>query len=70
MTFTELYQNYFGLLWSAFQYDVEVFSQGWIYYWALMPATFYFAFFMMKWSVLLAPLWLPFAIPLSVLRHR
>jgi hypothetical protein len=62
MTFTELYQKYLGLIWKAFEYDISVFSQGWIYYWLLIPASFYFMFFIVKWAFLTAPLWIPIAI--------
>ena len=44
---------------SMFQYDIEVFSQPWLYLWFLFPAIFYFAFFILKWAVLTAPFWVP-----------
>lgn len=59
MTFTELYQKYFSFIWSAFEYDMEVFAQGWVYYWALVPAIAYLCFFVTKWAIITAPLWLP-----------
>ena len=64
MTFTELYQNYLGLLWSAFQYDIEVFSQWWMYSHLLIPASAYLGFFIVKWIVLLFPVWGTVAMPL------
>ncbi len=53
-----LYQ-YIELLWNTFQYDVDVFSQAWMYYWLLIPAIGYFVFFILKWIVLTAPIWIP-----------
>jgi len=46
-------------LWGAFQYDIDVFSQGWLYYCLLVPAIGYFIFFVLKWVVLTAPIWIP-----------
>ena len=46
---------------SMFLYDVEQFSQPWMY-WFVLPALGYFAFFMVKWTVLTMPIWLPFNI--------
>ncbi len=68
MTFTEFHQKYLGFVWSAFQYDIEVFSQPWIYYWLLIPATFYFVFFIIKWVAITAPIWIPFSIIISAFR--
>ena len=50
------------LLYRCFAYDVEVLSQPWLYWCLLIPACCYMMFFFMKWTVLTAPLWLPFAI--------
>lgn len=47
---------------NAFKYDMDVFSQGWIYYWMLVPAICYFIFFIMKWIIITLPFWLPFRI--------
>ena len=59
MNLEQLFNSYLQLLWDAFQYDIEIFSSGWIYYWILIPAFFYFIFFILKWVVLTAPLWVP-----------
>ena len=56
----DILNQYFKLLLDAFQYDVSVFSQGWIYYWLLVPASVYLMFFILKWAVLTAPFWIPF----------
>lgn len=43
-------------------FDVEQFSHPWMYEWILIPAMGYFVFFMCKWTVLTAPLWLPITV--------
>lgn len=60
----EFFDMYFRVLTSCFQYDMDVYSKGWIYYWVL-PVIFYTAFFLVKWYVLTAPLWMPFRAILS-----
>ena len=51
--------EYFSILLSQFKFDVEVFSHPWMYYYILVPALGYLCFFMIKWSVLTAPIWIP-----------
>jgi len=46
-------------LYDLWKYDIEVFSKGWLYYWLLIPAIAYTAFFFLKWTVITAPVWLP-----------
>lgn len=58
----DILHQYLELLWQMFQYDIQVFSQPWIYYTLLIPATFYFVFFMLKWTVLTTPIWLPLSL--------
>ncbi len=58
----EILQQYIALLWQMFQYDIQVFSQPWMYYALLLPAFFYFIFFMLKWTVLTTPFWLPLSL--------
>jgi hypothetical protein len=60
----EFFDMYFATLISCFQYDMDVYSKGWIYWW-ILPVIFYTAFFFIKWTVLTAPLWLPFRMILS-----
>lgn len=55
----EIAEKYLTVLYSAFEYDMSVYSQSWIYWWLLIPAFFYTAFFFLKWAVLTAPLWIP-----------
>jgi len=54
--------EYFQILIECFRYDVSVFSNGWLYAPFLIPAIFYTMFFMVKWIVLSAPVWLPVSI--------
>jgi len=55
----EVLDKYASLLYDLFLYDVEVYSQGWIYAWILIPALCYTVFFVIKWVVLTLPIWLP-----------
>lgn len=50
---------------ELWMYDVSVFSQGWIYWWFLIPFIFYFVFFVFKWTILTLPVWLPCVIILQ-----
>lgn len=45
---------------EAFKYDMDVFSQSWMYYWLLVPATVYFVFFVLKWVAITLPFWISF----------
>lgn len=65
----EILTQYLEFLWGAFQYDMDIFSQGWLYYWVLVPAAGYLCFFFIKWVVITAPIWLPFVITLRALRN-
>lgn len=57
---TKIIEAYFTILLNAFQYDVEVYSEHMWMYWCLcIPAFFYTVFFMIKWAVLTAPMWMP-----------
>lgn len=60
--------EYLQFLWNTFQYDMDVFSKGWIYFWLLIPAIFYFIFFIIKWMVVTAPFWVPIKIIFSGIR--
>lgn len=65
MNLKEIFEAYLKLLWECFQFDVEVFSKPWMYIALLIPATFYFVFFILKWVVLTAPIWLPIRMIIS-----
>ena len=52
--------KYMEILIGQLQFDVEVFSHWWMYAFLLVPAIGYLIFFMAKWMVLTAPIWVPF----------
>ncbi len=60
----------FEVLIQQWEYDIEVMSQPWMYWWLLVPILCYVAFFFAKWSVLTAPLWLPVALILKIVRRE
>ncbi len=62
-------QRIIDLLVRCYEYDVEVFSQPWMYWCLLIPAALYLAFFFVKWAVLTAPLWLPISMIVSTFRR-
>lgn len=69
MTYEQIFNEYVNYLWSTFQYDMNVFSQPWMYWWLLIPALAYLMFFMFKWVVLTAPIWLPLRLILDSFMH-
>jgi len=54
-----LINNLVEMLIQMFLYDLEVMSNKWMYIPLLIPILFYVCFFLLKWGILLAPLWLP-----------
>ncbi|MEM9340658.1 MAG: hypothetical protein AAGA66_18135, partial [Bacteroidota bacterium] len=56
------FEKYLELLWNQFEYDMDVLSQPWMYYWLLIPAIAYLIFFFTKWVVLTTPLWMPVSV--------
>jgi hypothetical protein len=64
-----LFQKYFEILLEKFQYDMDVMSQPWMIY-TIVPIIGYLVFFLIKWAVLTAPIWMPFAIVVSSARAR
>ncbi len=62
MTIKQLFENYLEFLWQTFMYDMDVYSQGWMWYLLLIPAFVYSLFFMVKWVVLLIPFHFPILI--------
>ena len=54
----EALTQYTDFLWAQFQYDWGVFTTPWVLY-TVLPAIFYFLFFIVKWWVLLVPITLP-----------
>jgi phosphate/sulfate permease len=57
-------------LFELWKYDVEIFSEWWLYAPVLIPAMAYLLFFFLKWTVLTAPIWLPFYIVLNCFRKN
>lgn len=58
--------EYFQILLDCFKYDVNILStQMWMYYLICIPAFFYLVFFMIKWALLTAPMWLPVSLLFS-----
>jgi hypothetical protein len=55
---------------SLWQHDIEVFSKPWIYQWLCIPAAAYLAFYILKWSVITAPAWLPVVIIIRAIRTK
>lgn len=47
---------------DLYQFDLNVFTNKWMYIPLLIPIMFYCAFFLLKWSFLTAPIWIPFVI--------
>lgn len=50
------------LLLELWRWDVKVMSSPWMYWPLLIPIQFFLVFFLVKWTVLTAPLWIPLAI--------
>ena len=65
----EILNAYLALLWGCFQFDVGVYTNGWLYAPALIPIIFYTFFFVIKWAVLLAPITIPFTIISNAIRN-
>lgn len=61
MTISEVLTSYLNILWNSFQWDIHYFSQAWMYYF-VFPIIGYLIFFFVKWTILTAPIWLPFRI--------
>lgn len=49
-------------LYGFWVYDMEVFSNVWMYAPLCLPAVVYLGLFFLKWSVVTAPVWLPIAL--------
>ncbi len=58
----ELWVELIKQLIRSYQFDMDVMSQPWMYWALLIPITFYVVFFLIKWSVITAPVWLPIVI--------
>jgi hypothetical protein len=62
MTLTEIFEAYVKILYRLWVFDVNIMSNPWMYIPLLIPIIFYLIFFIIKWSILTAPIWLPFRI--------
>jgi hypothetical protein len=69
MTTQEVFTNYFTFLLQMFESDMRILSQGWMYYWLLIPVSFYLMFFILKWFILTCPIWMPFSIIVESLKY-
>jgi hypothetical protein len=49
------------MLVSQWLYDVSVLSQWWVIF-TVFPAMIYFAFMIVKWTIITTPLWTPIVI--------
>lgn len=58
------------MLFEFWKFDMMIYSQWWMYAPLLIPVLFYTVFFMMKWSIITAPVWLPFSIIFRSLRKQ
>jgi hypothetical protein len=55
---------------SLWLWDVSVFSNPWMYWPLLVPVMFFSIFFILKWTLLTLPFWLPLSLIVSALRRR
>lgn len=62
-----VFEKYFEILLGLFERDIEIMSQGWMYY-TILPIIGYFVFFFFKWAVVTAPIWFPFSLVIGTLR--
>lgn len=65
----EILTKYLEFLWQMFQFDMDVLSQPWMYYWVLVPAIGYIIFFFCKWIVLTTPIWIAPFMALQALKR-
>ena len=63
-----LISHYLQFLQLSFQFDVYVYSQTWIYYW-ILPVLLYSYWFLIKWSILTIPIWIPIIILIDMIRN-
>ena len=55
---------------AQWQWDIDVMSQPWMYWWFLVPICCFLFFFVTKWAVLTLPLWVPFYLAFQGLRRK
>jgi len=54
-------EKYLTIILAMFEKDIEIMSTPWVLY-TVIPMVGYLVFFFVKWAVLTAPVWMPFAI--------
>lgn len=59
-----------NILQQMYLFDVWVFTQWWLYAPFLIPAIFYFIFFVLKWITLTLPIWLPIVIVIEAIKTK
>ncbi len=62
-------ERYLSILLALFEKDIAIMSQPWMYYF-VVPILAYVIFFFIKWAVLTAPVWTPFALVFSPFRAK
>lgn len=70
MTQQEIIEQIAQMLFEFWKFDMMIYSQWWMYAPFLIPVLFYTVFFIMKWSIITAPVWLPFSIIVRSLRKQ
>ena len=70
MSVMDILNNLANLYYALYLWDIEQFSKPWLYWWLLIPAGFFTIFFVLKWTLLTLPFWLPLSLIVSALRRR
>lgn len=66
----KIFEQIVQMLFEFWKFDMMIYSQWWMYAPFLIPVLFYTVFFIMKWSIITAPVWLPFSIIVRSLRKQ
>lgn len=65
----DLYNKYLEFAWSSFMFDMDVYANVWMYIPLLIPIFFYSLFFLIKWTFLLIPIYMPFLMVLRFIQN-
>ena len=57
-------ESILNTLLSWYTFDLWVFTQWWVYAF-ILPIVFYLPFFLLKWAIVTAPIWLPLRLMLN-----
>jgi hypothetical protein len=60
----------FEILIQQYEYDVNAMSQPWMYWVLFIPILLYMTFFICKWVVLTAPVWIPIVLVVQAFRKK